>query len=55
MGYLRRKLNYLERITLCDLAHMMSMANHIAIGVESLRIDSWCSLEKDLTESIELI
>ena len=31
---------------------MMSMADHIAIGVETLRIDSGCSLEKEFTELI---
>ena len=32
---------------------MMSMADPIAIGVETLRIDSGCSLEKDFTELID--
>ena len=39
--------NYPERITLSDLTHMMSMTDHLAIGVETLRIDSGCSLEKE--------
>ena len=39
MGYLRRTLNYSKIIVLLDLTHMMSMANPIAIGVETLRID----------------
>ena len=38
--------NYLERITLSNLTHMMSMADIIAIGVETLMIDSGWSLEK---------
>ena len=52
MGYSRRTSNYPERITLSDLTHMMSMADPIAIGVETPRIDSGCSLEKELTELI---
>ena len=52
MGYLRRTSNYLERITLYNPTHMMSMANPIAIGVETPRIDSGCSLEKEFTELI---
>ena len=54
MGYLRRTLNYPERITLSDLTHMMSMADHVAIGVETLRIDSGCSLEKEFIELIRM-
>ena len=33
---------------------MMSMADVVAIGVETLRIDSVCSLEKELTEFIHM-
>ena len=33
---------------------MMSMTNPIAICVETLRIDSGCSLEKELTELIHM-
>ena len=54
MGYSRRTLNYLERIALSDPSHMMSMADRIAIGVETLRIDSGCSLEKEFTELIRM-
>ena len=54
MGYSRRTSNYLERITLSDPSHMMSMADPIAIGVETLRIDSGCSLEKEFTELIRI-
>ena len=50
MGYSRRTSNYPERITLSDLTHTMSMADPIAIGVETPRIDSGCSLEKEFTE-----
>ena len=33
MGYLRRASNYLERITISNPTHMMSMADPVAIGV----------------------
>ena len=52
MGYSRTPLNYLERITLSNLTHMMSMADLVAIGVETLRIDSGCSLAKEFIELI---
>ena len=52
MGYLRRRSNYLKRMTLSDPAQMMSIADHVAIVVETLRIDSGCSLEKEFTELI---
>ena len=54
MGYSRRTSNYPERITLSNPSHMMSMADPIAIGVETLRIDSGCSLEKEFTELIRM-
>ena len=54
MGHLGRTLNYPERITLSSPTHMMSMANPIAISVETLRIDSRCSLEKEFTELIRM-
>ena len=54
MGYSKRTSNYLERIALSDPSHMMSMADPIAIGVETLRIDSGCSLEKEFTELIRM-
>ena len=54
MRYSRRTLNYPERIALSNLSHMMSMVDPIAIGVETLRIDSGCSLEKDFTELIRM-
>ena len=46
--------NYLERIVLSNPTHIISMADHIALGVETLRIDSGCSLEKELTELIHM-
>ena len=52
MGYSRRTSNYPERITLSNPSHLMSMADPIAIGVETLRIDSGCSLGKEFTELI---
>ena len=50
MGYSRRTSNYPERISLSDLTHMMSMVDLVAIGVETPKIDSGCSLEKEFTE-----
>ena len=52
VGYSRRTSNYPERITLSNPSHMMSMADPIAISVETLRIDSGCYLEKEFTELI---
>ena len=54
MGYLRRTSNYLERIALSNPAHMMSMADPIAIGVETLRIDCGYFLEKEFTKLIHM-
>ena len=54
MGYSRRTSNYPERITLSNPTHMMSMTDLIAISVETLRIDSGCSLEKEFTELIRM-
>ena len=48
MGYSRRTSNYPKRIALSNPSHMMSMADPIAISVETLRIDKECSLEKEL-------
>ena len=44
----RRILNYLERITLFDLTHMMSMTDLVAISVETSRIYIRCSWRKSL-------
>ena len=54
MGYSRRTSNYPERISLSNPTHMMSMTDPIAIGVETLRIDIGCSLEKEFTELIRM-
>ena len=44
MGYSRKTPNYLERIAPSDLTQMMNMADPVAIGVKTLRIDSESSL-----------
>ena len=54
MRYSRRISNYPKRITLSNLAYMMSMTDLVAIGVETLRIDSRCSLEKEFAELIHI-
>ena len=54
MGYSIRTSNNPKRITLSNPTHMMSMVDLIAIGVETLRIDSGCSLEKEFTELIRM-
>ena len=52
MGYSRETSNYPERISLSNLTHIMSMTDPVAIGVETLRINSGCSLEKEFLELI---
>ena len=54
MGYSRKTANYLERITLSDQTHTMSMDDCLAIGVETSRIDSGCSSEKEFIELIRI-
>ena len=54
MGYSRGISNFPERTTLSDPTHMMSMTDPVAITVETLRIDSGCSLEKEFTELIPM-
>ena len=54
MGYSRRTSNYPEIITLSDLTHVMSMADHVAIGIETPMIDSGWYLEKEFTELISM-
>ena len=44
--------NYVKRITLSHTTHLMSMDDPVAIGVEAVRIDIRCSLEKEFTELI---
>ena len=52
MGYLRRTLNYLERITLFDPINVMSMTDPMAINVETPMIESGCFLEKKFIKLI---
>ena len=54
MRYSRRKSNYPQRISLFDPTHMMSMIDLVAIGVETPRIDSGCSLAKEFIELIRM-
>ena len=54
VGYSRKASNYPERIALFNPTHMMSIADPIAIGVKTLRMDSGCSLEKEFTELIRM-
>ena len=54
MEYLRRISNYPKRIALSNPTDMMSMADAIAIGVETVKIDSGCSLEKEFTKLIRM-
>ena len=35
MRYSRKTFNYSERIALSDLTHMMSVDDHVAIGMET--------------------
>ena len=52
IGYLRGTLNDMKRMILSDATHMMSMADLVAIKVETPKIDSGCSLKKEFTELI---
>ena len=54
MRYSRGTSNYPKRMVLSDPTHMMSMVDHVAIGVETLMIDSGCSLEKEFIELIHM-
>ena len=54
MGYSRWISNYPKRITLYDPTHIMSMADPVAISVETIRIDSECSLEKEFTKLMRM-
>ena len=42
----------MERITLSNLIHMMSMAELLVISIGTLRKGSGCSLEKEFTKLI---
>ena len=52
VGYSIGTSNYLERITLSDSTHIINMIDHLAIGVETQKIDIWCSLKKEFTRLI---
>ena len=54
MGYSRGISNYPKRITLSNSTYKMSMDDLVAISVETLRIDSGCSLDKEFTEFIRM-
>ena len=55
MRYSRRALNYLERKNIIsNLIHVMGMTNFIAFSVETLKIDSVCSLDKEFTKLIRM-
>ena len=54
MEYSRRTSNYPKKITLSNPTHMMSMTDPKAIGIETLRIDSGCLLEKEFTDLIRM-
>ena len=54
MGYSRRTSNYPKRIELSDPTHVMGIADLVVIGVETPRIDSGYSLEKEFTELIRM-
>ena len=54
MRYSRRTLNYLKRIILSDRTYMMSIIDHVAISIETLRKDSECFLEKEVTKLIRM-
>ena len=47
-------MNYSKRIIVSDPTHLMSMADPVAIGGETIKIDSRCSLEKEFTELISM-
>ena len=55
MRYSRKTSKHLERIKLFDPTHIICMADSIAVSVETLRIDSGYSLEKEFTELICMI
>ena len=46
--------NYLERITLSDPSHMISITDHVAIDLETQRIDNGCSLEIEFIKLIHM-
>ena len=51
---MRGTLNYPKIIALSNLTYMMSMVDLVDIGVETLKIDIGCSIEKEFTELIRV-
>ena len=49
-GYSRKTPKYVRKRVLSDLTHTMSIADHIAIIVETLKIYNRFSLEKDFVK-----
>ena len=54
MRYSRRTSSYPYIIASFDSTHILCMTDLVAINVETLRIDSGCSLEKELNELIHI-
>ena len=52
MRYSIRTSNYLKRIALYNLTIMMSMTDHVASSVKTIRISSGCSLEEEFIKLI---
>ena len=46
-GIFDKDIELCKKIKLSNLTHMMSMADTIAISVETPKIDNGCSLQKD--------
>ena len=49
---LKKDIRYSNRITICALAHMMRMVDHMTICVETLRQDIGCSLKNKFAKII---
>ena len=54
MRYLRKTLNYIEKIILSNSTHMMNVTDLVVISVEIQKIDHGCSLEKEFTKLIRM-
>ena len=53
-GIYKKDIKWSKKLTLSYSTHMISMVNPMAIIVETPRIDSGCSLEKEFTELIRM-
>ena len=42
----KKDIELLKKIALSDLTHIMNIADHLVINMETIRINSGCSLEK---------